>query len=367
MFIQESRAGQRNERRLALISGPRQKRATDTPAFLFAVRSTTYDLSRQTALKQYLGSYFLTPRSPICDADGALTSLTMSDQLASNRARQSRVVVVDGISAGPLAFIVSLFRTLSRRTTFVVYFSEPPLKHSTRRTRHMLQIADTVIVDGHAASLALVEMGCAPHWIASTACLDRYLSIKLIQSRDQPRRVIVVSDLTPESGVYDLLTCLTTWSASHDAETIELHWVGDGDLSAMLAAQPHSDNLSQVFHGSLDTTKIASLFERGGLMAVSSVIDGARGYVAEALAAGLPVIGSRCCSEVRRHVTDDVTGWLFDPLTPGDLFAAVTRAFDTSPDRLVDMQLAARAAISQSGAETPHPGLEILSTAPYAA
>lgn len=358
MFMQESRADNLPKRRPAVARPQRVAFAfaSTLPAML-AARSITHDVARQTALKQYIALSFSNPPSSVRDVESVAS-------------RQSRIVVVDGVSAGPVAFMVCLYRAVSRRTTLVVYFSEPPPEQSRRRTRRMLKTADCVVVDGHAADLAVSEFGYAAHRITPTPSLDRYLSIEPARSSDPVRRVIVVSDLTPESGVYDLLAGLATWSAAHPDDAVELNWVGAGDLSAMLAAQPHSDNLSQVFHGSLDAIDVAALFEQGGLVAVTSVVEDVRGHVAEALAAGLPVMGSRRCSEVRRHVTDGLTGWLFDPLTPGDILDAVTRAFDTSPDRLANMKVSARDAVlpSSTGMKRPrrqdrNPADTMLSTA----
>ena len=307
MFMQESTAGIPHKRRFAVARRLREASAANSTPVMLAARSMTHDLARQTALKQYIVASFL---------DGP-TSVHDLGPSATRQSRHSRIVVVDGINAGPIAFLVCLYRSVSRRTTLVAYFSEPPSKRAHRRTRRILQMADCVVVDGHAADLAVAEFGFAAHRIIPSTCLERYLSIEPAPSPDPVRRITVVSDLTPESGVYDLLAGLATWSAAHPEEAVELNWIGEGDLSAMLAAQPHSDNLSQVFHGSLDGLEIAALFERGGLVAVTSVVDDVRGHVAEALAAGLPVIGSRRCREVRRHVTDGLTGWLFDPPDAG--------------------------------------------------
>ena len=343
MFMQESGADHLPKRRFA-VAGRQRAASASAPTWpvMLATRSMTHDLARQAALKQYIVSSFSNAPSSMREAKPSVS-------------RQSRIVVVDGSSGGPIALLACLYCAVSRRTTLVVYFSEPPPKRSHRRTRRMLMTADCVVVDGHAADLDVAAFGYAAHRITQAPSLDRYLSIQPAPSPDPVRRMTVVSDLTPESGVYDLLAALATWSAAHPDEVVELNWVGEGDLSAMLAAQPHSENLLQVFHGSLDARNVAALFERGGLVAVTSVIEDVRGHVAEALAAGLPVMGSRRCSEVRRHVTDGLTGWLFDPLTPGDMLEAVTRAFDTSPDRLADMKISARDAVLPSRTGMPRP------------
>ncbi len=78
---------------------------------------------------------------------------------------------------------------------------------------------------------------------------------------------------------------------------------------------------------------------------VPSFLDDGRAPVAEALAAGLPVVGSRRSREVTYLVTEGVNGWLFNPLDPGGMLGGLTRALAAAPQTLAAMRRQARASV----------------------
>ena len=62
----------------------------------------------------------------------------------------------------------------------------------------------------------------------------------------------------------------------------------------------------------------------------------------EAMAAGLPVLGSIYSQAVEELVQDGENGWVFDPLTEASTLAALDRVFATPPEHLAAMRQAAR-------------------------
>lgn len=319
MFRISSSSMQRNHRRLMLI---RDYLSTAVPAAGFKWRGD--------AVTDFLG---LSPFSTLI-----------------SRVRRPRLLVVD---FGPLALLSCFYRQLTPHGSLYVYLSEPPTIPLGWLASQVLRKADGILVDGHATSVAVSNLGYIAHRISSDRPGQPFLAMTPKKPPAHMRRVIVVGDLAPASGAYDLLVNVAAWSASHADETVELHWIGEGDLAALLAAQPLQPNLSQIFHGTLSPAAVAATFADGGIVAAPSVSDQHSGHVAEALAAGLPVLGSRGSSEVRRHVTDGLTGWLFDPLAPGALLDAITRVFATDDEHLAEMSTRARAAITSPASARP--------------
>ena len=263
------------------------------------------------------------------------------------------VIVIDGFGAEGWAGWC--WRGLVRPSTLLLYLSEPPRKRLGWSARRILRRVDGVLADGHAAGLAATRLGYPAHRIGLDASLDRYGAVVPARLPETIRRVVVVGALTPASGAYDLLLGLAAWSARRPGYRVEVVWVGTGQLFTVLAAQPETDNLTQTFLPDPDEDGIVAALQGGGLLAVPSLTDAGRGHVAEALAAGLPVLGSRRNGEVRRHVTDDVTGWLFDPLVPGDMESAIARCLGTSGDRLAEMGVRAREAMAVPRHAVMHP------------
>ncbi len=154
--------------------------------------------------------------------------------------------------------------------------------------------------------------------------------------------------LSPRSGAADLLISVAMWAEQNPERPAEIWWLGEGDMAGVLAAQPLPANVSQRFLGRLDPSAAAAAFDQCGLLAASSVPGNRHAMVAEALAASLPVLGSRRNRLARRLVRDGVNGWLFDPSRPADMVTVVFRALGTPAERLDPMREAARASAAQA-------------------
>lgn len=297
------------------------------------------DRDRQAAIKSaVVGPTSLpTSRSPVRErsAAGWLVGLVS----------QPHMVVTQGL--GVVALFAGLYRMVSRRATLLVFLAEPP-RRMRFVERLILRAADGVLVDGEAVAQALVQSASPARAVARIAhrrSLDGFLGMSPNRAPHLARRMVVVSQLTPESGAADFLIGVIAWAEAHPDQRVELSWVGEGDLAGLLAAQPLPGNLFQMFLGSRTTDQLATIFEFSGFLVVPSVTGDLRSPVPEALAAGLPVLGSLKSRDVLPFITDEVNGWLFDPLTQGGLFSALSRAMATDDLRLNDMRSRARASV----------------------
>ena len=264
--------------------------------------------------------------------------------------RRPELIVTEGFGWAGVA--AALYRSVSGRVAFRVFLTEPP-KRIGWLERLILRFADGVLVDGEATARAVSSVGFparSVHRIVPRHDLEPFLRIKPVRLAAESRRIVVVSNLDPSSGVADLLVAVMAWAEAHPDESVELCWVGEGDLSSVLVAQPLPPNVAQRFFGPpggpLGTAAVAAEFARSGLLVVPSFLDDGRAPVAAALAAGLPVVGSLQSREVRNLVTEGVNGWLFDPLEPGDMLGGLTRALAAAPQTLDAMRCRARASVA---------------------
>jgi glycosyltransferase involved in cell wall biosynthesis len=123
----------------------------------------------------------------------------------------------------------------------------------------------------------------------------------------------------------------------------EILWLGSGDLRGVLLAQPVPRNLRQDFAPIPGAAELAALLSRCGLLVVPSLSDGCSAYIAEAMAAGLPVLGSVHDTLANKWIVQNKTGWLFDPLRGEEMSAALSAALTATPAHLDKMRVAARA------------------------
>ena len=248
---------------------------------------------------------------------------------------------------GRSALQAAVFRSLSRRSRLLLCATEAPRKLGVLE-RRILRRADGVLAEGDAIAQAVEQFRFPSSRIFPTtisADLEPFLACSRTRSPAEAHRLVFAGDLSPQSGAADLLIAVATWAEQHPSREIDLWWVGEGDLAGVLDAQPLPHGVTQKFLGRLEPQAMAATFAQCGLLVVPSLVDDRRAPVLEALAAGLPVLGSRVDRKVRRLIRDEVNGWLFNPLQPEDMAQALSRALDSPLGTLEQMRDHAQALV----------------------
>lgn len=141
-------------------------------------------------------------------------------------------------------------------------------------------------------------------------------------------RLLFVGRLVPKKGVHILLKALNL-IAKTDSQSVQLTIIGDGPLGQALHRQAERDGLSKRIHwkGVLDQDAVKAFLRQSSCLCVPSVIDangdrdGIPNVVTEAMATGLPVVGSQAGS--LPEVLTAETGWPVADLTSENLAAAI--------------------------------------------
>jgi glycosyltransferase involved in cell wall biosynthesis len=162
--------------------------------------------------------------------------------------------------------------------------------------RRALTAAGRVIVTGNAAALALQRYGVGRETIAVVEPgTDRapLAAGSRVGSQD-PLHLVSVAAITPGKGHEILLRALGSIQERHwrltCAGSVERHPPTTARLREMLRAGGLDDRVSLA--GELDATALASLYDTADLFVLATLHETYGMVVAEALARGLPVIGT---------------------------------------------------------------------------
>ncbi len=244
------------------------------------------------------------------------------------------------------------YRGLRRRTRLLLWITRQP--RGGRLVRFMMSRADGVLANAEVAE-AVERLGIpAARIFPLVEPSDAHPShdhAGFARNAEQAHRLVYAGDLTPQAGAADILVSAASWAEQHPARSVEIWWIGDGPLRGVLEAQPLPENVSQRFLGRLGAKETERALAHCGILLVPTLVDDRHPVLAEAMALGLPVLGSRRNREVRDWVREGQTGWLFDPLSPEQASAALAEALDTAPPRLDRMRAACRAKVA---AMSPH-------------
>lgn len=214
----------------------------------------------------------------------------------------------------------------------------------------LLQRADGVIVNGASGASYIRRFAVPGERIAivpQTTAIGRFLDVPLQRSDPDARRLLVVGRLTAGKGVERLLHALAAVGWACPQREIEMRVVGDGPERSSLQSVPLPANVHVGWTGHLEYDALPRCYARAGILAFPTLGDEWGMVVNEALAAGLPVLGSRYSQAVEELVRDGVNGWTFAADSHEELVGALERALATTPAQLAAMRAAARASIVQ--------------------
>jgi glycosyltransferase involved in cell wall biosynthesis len=210
--------------------------------------------------------------------------------------------------------------------------------------RFILHAADGVIVNGASGARYISGVGFSGRIFTMNQPIDvsRFAEQPLARPDEDRRRLIYCGRLIGQKGVLEFQHELAAWATRHPEQTVDILWVGDGELRDELQATSVPANLHQHFVGYVAYDALPEVYRTCGALVLPSLFDEWGLVVNEAMASGLPVLGSIYSQAVEELVVDDKTGWQFDPLQPATISHALDRFFGSSDTTLLGMRAAAR-------------------------
>jgi glycosyltransferase involved in cell wall biosynthesis len=267
------------------------------------------------------------------------------------RLRRHAPDVVISAELGMRSLQAALYRLLHPSTTLLIWATLS--EHSERgwgmwRTllrRLILRRADGVMVNGESGARYIARFGVPEDRIFR---VNQPVDARLFAAPPRRRpaesfsRLLYVGSLSERKGLAGFLRLLAGWARSNPGHRLEICWVGDGDQRETLANMALPSNLAQEFHGNVPYAELPAYYADADALIFPSLLDEWGLVVNEAMAAGLPVLGSIYSQAVEELVRDGETGWVFDPLAAESVLRALDRAFATTPAALVAMRQAAQ-------------------------
>ena len=182
-------------------------------------------------------------------------------------------------------------------------------------------------VRGNAEMLrALAGPGCRVEWIVHGVDLVRFDGSG--RAPDPEPLLLVVGRLSPPKGFDDAIRALALLRAR--GREVSLCVVGDGPERTALEALARANGLEDRvrFRGALDHEGLLPLYRRAWLLIAPSRVlangrrDGIPNVIVEAMAMGLPCVGTRA-GGIEEAVVPGETGALAEPGDPASLAAAI--------------------------------------------
>jgi glycosyltransferase involved in cell wall biosynthesis len=267
------------------------------------------------------------------------------------RLRRERPDIVVSAEFGARTVQAALYCTASS-TPLVIWatVSESSEKGRGRARRllrrALLPRADAVLVNGRSGARYVRALGAPADRVVMVPYTSALPGIAAGDSgRREARRLLYVGQLIERKGIVPFIVALGRWGRRHPAEQVTLELVGDGPEAARLARVPLPGNVTVRCSGTVAYEQITGAYARAGLFVFPTLADEWGLVVNEAMAAGLPVLGSVYSQAVEELVRDGVSGWVFQPDDPSALDAVLDRTLALEAPELTRVGAAARATV----------------------
>ena len=159
---------------------------------------------------------------------------------------------------------------------------------------------------------------------------------------ESERRLLYVGQLIERKGLLPFVACLVNWLEANAHAAVELTVAGDGPLRGKLEQIKASANLQIKLLGDVPYEAVRNVYARADIFVFPTLADTWGIAVSEAMAAGLPVLGSLYSQAVEELVEDGRNGWVFRADDAGEMYGAIARSMNTSREALQQMGECAR-------------------------
>ena len=259
-------------------------------------------------------------------------------------------VVISG-EMGTRTLLALLYRKLRRHSKLIVWAEVAESTEQGRgRARQILRRVlrgnvDAFLVTGESGARYLRGLGVNDQKLfklSYTTALERFTADPLTRDHQQAKRLLYVGQLIERKGLAPFIKVLSEWAEANADCTVDFVLAGDGPLRGKLEQSRVPPNVTLTFLGNLAYEDLPKIYSQAGIFVLPTLADTWAVVVNEAMAAGLPVLGSVYSQAVTEMVRDGQNGWLFRADDDKEMYDALDRSLKTPLEKLGRMRESAR-------------------------
>jgi hypothetical protein len=272
------------------------------------------------------------------------------------RARPDVVVSGQLGLASALAAVYCRLRSRARLVLWLTLSQVSELGRGSfrrRLRRWLLARADALMVNGESGARYARDLGAPDAKIFRVHQAVDVAAFGAAPERasDAARRLLFVGSPEPRKGLRPFLAHVAGWAAAHREHQIELRIAGVDAATSDASEIDLPDNLAIRWLGHVPYERMPEIYAEAGILAFPTLADEWGLVTNEAMAAGLPVLGSVYSQAVEELVEDGRTGWTFRPDRADECHDAIGRALTVPEAELAAMRDACRERIADYGLE----------------
>jgi glycosyltransferase involved in cell wall biosynthesis len=249
----------------------------------------------------------------------------------------------------------ALYKILRPRTRLIIWATASEKTEAGRgwfRTtlrRIMVACADAAVVNGKSGQNYVRTLGMADERMWTVPYTIDHSAFRRSDGptsrRTAAHSLLYVGQLIPRKGLDRFLRVLSDFLLQRPGTECLFEIAGTGPQRKELEKIPTPRNLSVRFLDGLGYDQLPAVYARAGIFVFPTMADEWGVVVNEALASGLPVLGSVYSQAVEELIRDGVNGWKFRPDDDADVIRALSKVFSLTPDEVETMRAQCRESI----------------------
>jgi hypothetical protein len=219
--------------------------------------------------------------------------------------------------------------------------------------RWIVRQIDGAIVNGKSGERYLGGLGFSGLIVHAPYAID---STEFVHDAYSPKpnlfRLVYSGRLIPGKGVAKFCRTLARWCRAHPGISVVFRIVGGGPENETIGSLPIPANLAIEMAGQVLRDEVAPYYRDSDIFAFPTEGDEWGVVINEAMSSGLPILGSIYSGAVIELVKEKYNGWRFDSNSPSEVYDALDKCFQTTPQELVMMSRNSRDEIGKLTPQT---------------
>lgn len=274
--------------------------------------------------------------------------------------KRFRADLVISSEMGSRTLLAAVYRKIRRQSTLIVWADVGEATERGRGwARELVRRAlhpnvDAFLAIGESGAQYLRSLGVKSEKIAKVwyaTDLRRFGRLALSRPAPQAHRLLYVGQLIERKGLVPFVRALSEWASAHADRLVELAFAGSGPMRPVLQELPVTSNVKLTFLGSVPYDDLPKVYGSAGILVLPTLADTWGVVVNEAMAAGLPVLGSIYAQAVAEMVQDGENGWVFAAGDGHQTYRAIDSCMNTALEKLDQMRAHARSTAAQLSPE----------------
>ena len=158
------------------------------------------------------------------------------------------------------------------------------------------------------------------------------------------RTLLYCGAMSSRKGILQFAKTGRAWCEKNADDNVRLNIAGAGELRDEIA-ELSSEKFTINFLGNCNQAELRQAYQDADVCVFPTLADEWGLVPIEAMASGLPVLGSIHAQSVEACVVEGENGWVFNPDSDQEMEAAFEKCMKTSPEKLAVMSIAAKDAV----------------------